>query len=98
DWMAAEFEPTFLPTVLVRAFAFILPIAEALVGISLILGVKTKWGLVGGTAIIAFLVLGSCLIHKWDWVGLQMVFAICFYLLMERIEQNTFSLDYKVVH
>lgn len=92
-WMVTEFEPTFFPSALVNLFANILPIIEALVGLSLIIGLKTKWSLIIGSLTITFLIAGSCMINKWDWVGLQMVYAICFYLLSENYEFNRDSLD-----
>lgn len=93
NWMLTEFEPTFLPNFAISSFALILPYAEGLVGLSLILGLKTKWGLIAGSTIISSLIIGSCLINQWDWVGLQMVYAICFYFLFEKYEQNTLSVD-----
>ncbi|MFV0572632.1 MAG: DoxX family membrane protein [Xanthomarina gelatinilytica] len=93
DWMVTEFETTFIPSIATSIFAYVLPYLEGLVGISLLLGIRTKLGLIVGSIIITFLIIGSCLINKWDWVGLQMVYAICFYLMFEKYEQNTISID-----
>ena len=93
DWIVTEFEPTFIPQIATSGFALLLPYAEGLVGISLILGLKTKWGLIVGSLIMTFLIIGSCLINKWDWVGIQMVHAICFYLMFEKYEENNLSID-----
>lgn len=93
NWMVTEFEPTFIPNFTTASFALLLPYAECLVGISLLLGLKTKWGLIAGSIIITLLIIGSCLINKWDWVGLQMVYAICFYLMFEKFEENNLSID-----
>lgn len=93
-WMVKEFEPTFLPSFTIGAFAAILPFLEGIVGLLLLLGLKTKVGLVAGASIMIFLIIGSCLISKWDWATYQMVYLIFFYVLMEKVEDNRYSVDH----
>lgn len=93
NWMISEFEPTFLPSFSIVAFASVLPYLEGIVGVLLILGLKTKTGLIAGASIMIFLIIGSCLISKWDWATYQMIYLIFFYILMEKVLDNKYSFD-----
>lgn len=93
EWMIDSFSETFFPSSLVGMFATVLPVLETITGISMIIGLKTKIGYYLGAIIIASLVVGSCMINKWDWVAFQMVYAICFYVLILQSEFNQFSID-----
>lgn len=87
------FAETPLPPFLVEAFATALPVAEAAVGALLILGLLTRWALLAGGLLITALVFGTALRQQWDTLGLQMIYALAYFLLHFFIGYNRFSMD-----
>jgi thiosulfate dehydrogenase [quinone] large subunit len=75
------FEPTILPAFLVLPAAYLIPVAEAFIGIALISHWRPRTTLFAATGLMALLVSGTCLQQKWDVVGTQMIYVICLYLL-----------------
>ena len=90
---AAEFTKTALPAGLVHAFLFVLPFAEVVLGALTTLGLFTRWTLVLGGLMITVLVFGTAMRSDWNTVGVQMIYAITYYLLLVNRAQNRFSLD-----
>lgn len=93
NWMIGEFQASILPSFVTSIFATILPFIEFSVGVLLILGLFTRQTLVAGAVVMIGLIFGSCLIEKWEFVGFQMIYAICFYLLLYHLSNNAISLD-----
>jgi TQO small subunit DoxD len=89
----SEFISTPLPHNLVYSFLVVLPFAEAIVGFSLTLGLLTRWGLTLGGLLITALVFGTALRSDWTTVGIQMIYALSYYLLLANLAENYFSLD-----
>jgi thiosulfate dehydrogenase (quinone) large subunit len=90
---AAEFSKTPLPAGMVHAFLVIVPFAELVLGALLALGLFTRWALTLGGLLIAALVFGTALRSDWNTVGVQMIYAITYYLLLVNRSSNRFSLD-----
>lgn len=93
NWMLEQFKNAMLPQPFVHVFATILPFAEFLIGVMLILGWRTKLACSAGSVLIALLIFGSCLIENWDAVGFQMIYAVFFFILLFLQEYNTYALD-----
>lgn len=89
------FENTYLPQFLVSGFAHCLPFIEFLLGLCLILGLKTRLALSLGEVLIAVLIFGSGLKEDWIAVGSQMVYALFFFFLIKNLEHNFWALDSK---
>jgi thiosulfate dehydrogenase [quinone] large subunit len=89
----AEFTKTALPVGLVHAFLFVLPFAELVLGVLTTLGLFTRWTLTLGGLMIAALVFGTAMRSDWNTVGVQMIYAITYYLLLVNRGYNRFSLD-----
>jgi thiosulfate dehydrogenase [quinone] large subunit len=70
-----------------------LPFAEVIVGFSLTLGILTRWGLTLGGLLMTALVFGTALRSDWTTVGIQMIYALSYYLLLANLAENYFSLD-----
>ncbi|MBV8252146.1 MAG: DoxX family membrane protein [Chitinophaga sp.] len=92
-WMVQSFEKSMLPQALVLPFSYVLPIAEFIIGILLLIGLGTRIALIGGGILMAFLVLGSTLIESWDFITGQLVHAAFFAVLLQFISSNTFAVD-----
>jgi thiosulfate dehydrogenase (quinone) large subunit len=90
---AAEFTKIALPHGMVYAFLLVLPFAELLLGGLLTLGLFTRWALTLGGLMIATLVFGTAMRSDWNTVGIQMIYAIAYYLLLANHSGNRFSLD-----
>jgi thiosulfate dehydrogenase [quinone] large subunit len=90
---AAEFSKTALPAGMVHAFLFIVPFAELVLGVLTMLGLFTRWTLALGALLIATLVFGTAMRSDWTTVGVQMIYAITYYLLLLNRDYNRFSLD-----
>ena len=89
----AEFAGTPLPVGLVHAFLAVLPFAEFVLGCLIALGLFTRWALTVGGLLITALIFGTALRSDWTTVGIQMIYAITYYLLLLNRADNAFSLD-----
>jgi thiosulfate dehydrogenase (quinone) large subunit len=89
----AEFSKTALPAGLVYAFLVVLPFAELVLGALTTLGLFTRWTLALGGLMIAVLVFGTAMRSDWNTVGVQMIYAITYYLLLVNRSENRFSVD-----
>jgi thiosulfate dehydrogenase [quinone] large subunit len=90
---AAEFSNTGLPAGMVHAFLMVVPFAELVLGVLTTLGLFTRWALALGGLLIAALVFGTAMRSDWNTVGVQMIYAITYYLLLVNRSDNRFSLD-----
>jgi thiosulfate dehydrogenase (quinone) large subunit len=90
---AAEFSKTALPAGMVHAFLFVLPFSELVLGVLTTLGLFTRWALTLGGLMIAALIFGTAMRSDWNTVGVQMIYAITYYLLLVNRDYNRFSLD-----
>jgi thiosulfate dehydrogenase [quinone] large subunit len=88
-----EFAGTPLPAGLVHAFLAVLPFAEFILGGLTTLGLFTRWALTLGGLLITALIFGTALRSDWTTVGIQMIYAITYYLLLLNCADNAFSLD-----
>lgn len=88
-----EFTNAHLPQSLVHAFLIVLPFVEGILGVLITLGLLTRWALTLGGLLIAALVLGTSLRSDWLTVGIQMIYAICYYLLLQNLADNYFCVD-----
>ena len=93
EGMVRQFADTPLPGVAVRLFALSLPFLEAGVGLLLIVGLWTRWALVAGALEIAALVFGTALRSDWETLGIQMLYAIIYYVLLAGRAYDYFALD-----
>jgi len=90
---AAEFSKTALPAGMVHAFLIVVPFAELVLGALTTLGLFTRWALTLGGLLITALVFGTAMRSDWNTVGVQMIYAITYYLLLVNRSENRFSLD-----
>ncbi len=98
DGLASTFEPTILPELLVRPFAYVLTFAEFIVGLLLVVGWQVRWALVGCLAIMAALVFGTALRQEWATLSTQMIYALTFFALLMTRGYDRWGLDERVAH
>ncbi len=82
-----------LPAFAVAAFARVTPPVEALIGVLVLLGLATRFGLTLGGLWMVALIFGSALIEKYDAVGIQLIYALIFFVLQQYLPQNVLSVD-----
>jgi thiosulfate dehydrogenase [quinone] large subunit len=90
---AVEFAKTPLPAGLVHAFLVAVPFAEAILGALTALGLLTRWALTLGGLLMTALVFGTAMRSDWTTVGVQMIYAITYYLLLANLADNRYSMD-----
>src|SRR5687768_15342333 len=73
EWMVTTMENSAIPTALVIPFSYILPVAETIIGILLLIGFKTKYTLYAGLILMSVLIAGSCSIENWSAIEAQLL-------------------------
>ena len=76
-----QFEKTVLPVWQVQAFATVIPFAEIVIGVMLLLGLKTRWTLIAGMLLMAGLVFGTAMRNDWTLLELQMFYVLLYFVL-----------------
>ncbi len=95
--LTKQFAGTPLPGFVVQGFGYALPWLEALIGLLVLFGAFTRIALIAGALLIAVLTFGSTLHQDWDIAGLQLIYAVVYFLLIALQRYNAFSLD-RVFH
>lgn len=93
DSTVKMFAESPLPPWVVSAFARITPSVEFLIGTLMILGLGTRLALTLGGLWMVVLIFGSSLIEKFDVVGIQLLYSLIFFHLLQNIAQNKFAVD-----
>jgi thiosulfate dehydrogenase [quinone] large subunit len=82
-----------IPDSVSYAFSYTIPFVEAILGLTLILGVFTRVSLAGGAVFMMLLTIGVTANQQWDIAGQQLLYSVVFFLLLYLIEHNDLSLD-----
>lgn len=91
--LTQQFRAAPLPHSLVVAFGYALPWAEAAIGLLVLIGLFTRTALILGALLILVLTFGSSLLQDWQIVGLQLIYAVVYALLLAFVSENRFSID-----
>ena len=78
DWLVTTMEKSVIPEFLIVPFGYVLPIAEFLIGLSLLIGFRMKYSLFAGLALMSILIFGSSSIENWSAIESQLLHS--FYL------------------
>ena len=93
DPMAETFAETYLPMSLVVPFLYSLPYIELLLGTLTLLGLFTRWALLGGIIFYVVLMYGHGTRQTWTGVHIIMHYGIYYWILLVLQDQNWLSLD-----
>jgi len=96
EWMVQSFSKSMLPQALVTPFSYALPIAELLTGILLLAGLFTRTALVAAALIMLALIFGSSMIEEWNSIPSQLIHGAIAAYLLNHLEANRISADYKL--
>jgi thiosulfate dehydrogenase [quinone] large subunit len=88
-----QFAHSPLPPKGVLLFGTVLPVAEMLLGLFLLIGFKTRAALIGGSIWLLILTFGSALIQDWQAAGTQLVYALAYAALLFLLRFNALSID-----
>jgi thiosulfate dehydrogenase (quinone) large subunit len=92
--LVADFAHTPLPAASVRALAYVIPFWEPIVGVLLILGIRTRVALVLGALLMAMLTFGSALRDQETALAIQLLYSISFLILfLYRESYDLFGID-----
>lgn len=91
--MVREFAGTILPVLQVRLFGLTLPFVEAAIGVLLILGLLTRLALIAAALLMIALVFGTTLREQFVTVGIQLIYAAIYFILIFNLRHNLISLD-----
>jgi thiosulfate dehydrogenase [quinone] large subunit len=87
------FQKTPLPPWSVHIFGLILPWAEAILGLLLLVGLCTRFALVAGALLILVLTFGTTLRQDWNIAGVQLIYAAVYAALLALDRWNDYSVD-----
>ncbi len=95
NWMVGQFQnhKSILPSALVMPFSYILPFAEFIIGLLLLIGLFTEKALIAGAIVMILLIFGSTTIEEWDAIPSQLIHVAFFAVLLTFIEYNSYALD-----
>lgn len=93
ETMAKQFTPSILPASAVIVFAWMTPPVELFIGALILVGLWTRLGLVLGGAWMVVLIFGSALIENYNAVGIQLLYSLIFFHLLQHVQLNALSLD-----
>ena len=97
EGMVKQFQDTLIGfDPLIYSYSYALVFVELLVGITLIIGFKTKASLVLVSMIMMSLIFGASMQEEWPRVGFQMIYVVFGYLMMLGFEETRYSLDSKL--
>lgn len=91
--LAEQFARSPLPQPLVRAFGSALPPIEGLIGLLLLIGLKTRWALIAASLLMLALTFGSTLLQDWSIAETQLIYALVFSVLLFLRKYNSWSVD-----
>ncbi|WP_312765212.1 DoxX family membrane protein [Epilithonimonas sp.] len=76
NWMVTTMEKSAIPSFLIVPFAYVLPIAEFLIGLILLIGFKSRYTIYSGLILMSFLILGSASIENWSAIEAQLLHSV----------------------
>ena len=82
-----------LPPLSVYDFGYVLPILEALVGVSILFGLQTRRALLAGSILMLVLMFGSSLREDWPAVGIQLTYSVVNCILIAGVQFDGFGID-----
>jgi thiosulfate dehydrogenase (quinone) large subunit len=91
--LVTQFEHTPLPAWSVWAFGLTLPAVEGIIGLLLLIGLRTRAALIAGMIVLLVLTFGSALIQDWPIAGIQLNYAAVYTALLFLHRHNGWSVD-----
>jgi thiosulfate dehydrogenase [quinone] large subunit len=91
--LVMKFEHVPLPAWSVWVFGLILPTTEGLLGLLILVGLRTRAALIAASLLIMLLTFGSALSQDWDSTGTQLNYALVYSILIFLHQYDGWSID-----
>jgi len=91
--LVSQFAKTPLPSRIVYLFGVSLPFAEAVIGMFIFIGLRSRLVYSAGFLLIIALTFGSTLRQDWTAAGWQLLYAFAYAALLAFREHNRYSVD-----
>jgi thiosulfate dehydrogenase (quinone) large subunit len=91
--LVMQFGHAPLPAWSVWFFGLILPSIESLLGLLILIGLRTRAALIAASLLIAVLTFGSALLQDWAAAGTQLTYALVYSILIFLHRHNAWSID-----
>ena len=91
--LVGMFQKTPLPAWSVYGFGCVLPVFEAIIGASILLGFQTRRALISGSVLMLFLTVGSTLRQDWATVGIQLTYSVVYAILLAFVRFDSYGVD-----
>ena len=91
--MAGNFADTILPEPFVHVYAFVIVFAEAVIGVLLIAGWKTRWALLTMGILLATLTFGMLLQQNFGTVANILIYTIAVAFLLFNTRYDYFGVE-----
>ena len=93
SWMVGQFSKSILPEALVIPFSYVLPVAEFMAGLLIIVGLFTRQGLLLAGAVTLALIFGTTLIENWEALPSQLLHVAFLSVLLAYLPHNSYAVD-----
>ena len=93
NWMVGQFQKSYLPEALVVPFSYVLPFAELIIGVLLLLGLFTRQAAIAGAVVMILLLFGSTTIENWDAIPTQLIHVAFLVVVVQFLPSNSYALD-----
>lgn len=80
--LVGQFAQAPLPTWSIWGFGLMLPTLEGVLGLLLLIGLRTRAALIASSFLILVLTFGSALVQNWSAAGTQLLYALIYSLLI----------------
>ncbi len=90
---AATFTDTFLPMPLVHIALYMIPFVQIFLGTLIVLGLFTRWALLGGLVLFLVLLFGHTVRQNWGGAHIVMHYGLYYWILLALLSQNWLALD-----
>jgi thiosulfate dehydrogenase (quinone) large subunit len=91
--LVGQFAHAPLPGWSIWSFGMVLPAIEALLGLLMMMGLRTRAALVAGSLLIMVLTFGSALVQDWSAAATQLTYALVYSVLLFLLRYNGWSAD-----
>src|ERR1700733_4850857 len=91
--LVMQFEHAPLPAWSVWAFGLALPSIEGILGLLLLVGLRTRAVVISASLLIVVLTFGSALVQDWAAAGIQLTYAVVYAALLFLRRYNGWSVD-----
>ena len=86
--METKFADSMLPMFLVTPMAHAIPVAELVIGLMLLLGIATRYALLGVAIQMLVLITGCCFVEEWGPINSQMFLLVLAAFLIANFNLN----------